>query len=189
MTAKLSNPTNEQELRAEVKQIGGRAMTDSTHCPGCCTQVGCIGSQLHIHAGGTMTDNTQSGSDINVTSKHPLTEVEAHSIKDTQAEQSAKIAHTTQAELDHIADVHEMVVDNSLDEIFDKMGYPKNTDFRKEAIRLITDWHNKQVEAKLVHISEYAENVTSVDEDSEFRMKAVPLSLIAVEINKLKESK
>ena len=51
----------------------------------------------------------------------------------------------TQAELDHIADVHEMVVDNSLDGIFDKMGYTKNTDFRKDAIRLITDWHNKQV--------------------------------------------
>ena len=32
-----------------------------------------------------------------------------------------------------------------LDEIFDKMGYTKNTDFRKDAIRLITDWHNKQV--------------------------------------------
>ena len=33
-----------------------------------------------------------------------------------------------------------------LDVIFDKMGYTKNTDFRKEAIRLITDWHNKQAE-------------------------------------------
>ena len=31
-----------------------------------------------------------------------------------------------------------------LDVIFDKMGYTKNTDFRKDAIRLITDWHNKQ---------------------------------------------
>ena len=36
-----------------------------------------------------------------------------------------------------------------LDVIFDKMGYTKNTDFRKEAIRLITDWHNKQVEEVL----------------------------------------
>ena len=32
-----------------------------------------------------------------------------------------------------------------LDVILDKMGYTKNTDFRKHAIRLITDWHNKQV--------------------------------------------
>ena len=40
-----------------------------------------------------------------------------------------------------------VMTDNTqeLDEIFDKMGYTKNTDFRKEAIRLITDWHNKQV--------------------------------------------
>jgi len=88
----------------------------------------------------------QSGSDNDVTLKDTPTEVEADKIKGTQAEQSAKIAHTTQAELDHIADVREMVVDNSLDGIFDKMGYTKNTDFRKHAIRLITDWHNKQVE-------------------------------------------
>ena len=40
-----------------------------------------------------------------------------------------------------------MTKDNTqeLDEIFDKMGYTKNTDFRKDAIRLITDWHNKQI--------------------------------------------
>ena len=36
-----------------------------------------------------------------------------------------------------------------LDEIFDKMGYTNNTDFRKHATRLITDWHNKQVEEVL----------------------------------------
>ena len=36
-----------------------------------------------------------------------------------------------------------------LDVIFDKMGYTKNTDFRKEAIRLITDWHVKQMLAEL----------------------------------------
>ena len=64
---------------------------------------------------------------------------------DNTQEQSAKIAHTTQAELDHIADVNNMVVDNSLDGIFDKMGYTKNTDFRKEAIRLITDWHTRKL--------------------------------------------
>ena len=56
---------------------------------------------------------------------------------------------TDNTQPDHIVDMHEMVVDNSLDVIFDKMGYTKNTDFRKEAIRLITDWHNKQVEAVL----------------------------------------
>ena len=93
-----------------------------------------------------VVDNTQSGSDTNVTSKDTPTEVGTHSIKGTQAEQSAKIAHTTQAELDHIVDINDMVVENSLDVIFDKMGYTKNTDFRKEAIRLITDWHNKQIE-------------------------------------------
>ena len=40
-----------------------------------------------------------------------------------------------------------------LDEIFDKMGYTKNTDFRKEAIRLITDWHNKQIDetVRMIH--------------------------------------
>ena len=32
-----------------------------------------------------------------------------------------------------------------LDVIFDKMGYTKNTDFRKEAIRLITDWHTRKL--------------------------------------------
>ena len=44
-----------------------------------------------------------------------------------------------------------MTTDNTegLNEIFDKMGYTKNTDFRKDAGRLITDWHNKQVEEVL----------------------------------------
>ena len=49
-----------------------------------------------------VVDNTQSGSDNDVTIKDTSTEVEADKIKDTQAEQSAKIAHTTQAELDEI---------------------------------------------------------------------------------------
>ena len=62
---------------------------------------------------------------------------------------------------DHIVDVHEMVVDNTqeLDEIFDKMGYPKNTDFRKEAIRLITDWHNKQTKELLDRLK-VADNIS-----------------------------
>lgn len=60
-----------------------------------------------------MTDNTLSGSDIDVTHKDTPTEVEADKIKDTQAEQSAKIAHTSQAELDHFVDVHEMVTDTN----------------------------------------------------------------------------
>ena len=51
----------------------------------------------------------------------------------------------------------------------------------------ILAWHNKQVEAKLAHISEYAENVISIDESGEFSMKAIPLSLVAAERNKLKE--
>ena len=49
-----------------------------------------------------MTDNTQSGSDNDVTRKDTPTGVEADKIKDTQAEQSAKIAHTAQAELDRL---------------------------------------------------------------------------------------
>ena len=71
-------------------------------------------------------DNTQSGSDNDVTRKHSPTEVGADKIKDTQ----------------------------ELDVIFDKMGYPKNTDFRKCAIRLITGWHNKQIETELEALRE-----------------------------------
>ena len=114
-------------------------MSTSIHCPGCCTQIGCIGSQLHIHKEADKIKGTQAEHMNNSSQSTPYAQGSA------QAEQSAKIAHTTQAELDHIADVHEMVVDNSLDGIFDKMGYPKNTDLRKEAIRLITDWHKKQI--------------------------------------------
>ena len=54
----------------------------------------------------------------------------------------------------------------------------------KRAVRI---WHNRQVEAKLAHISEYAENVISIDENGEFSMKAIPLSLVAAERNKLKK--
>ena len=56
-----------------------------------------------------------------------------------------------------------------------------------DIMQLIADWHNKQVEAKLAHISEYAENVISIDESGEFSMKAIPLSLVAAERNKLKK--
>lgn len=56
-------------------------------------------------------------------------------------------------------------------------------------MELITAYTNKQVKAKLAHISEYAENVISIDENGEFSMKAIPLSLVAVERTKLKESK
>ena len=49
-----------------------------------------------------------------------------------------------------------------LDGIFDKMGYPKNTDFRKEAIRLITDWHNKQTTKELDAIMEWHEKEIEV---------------------------
>ena len=126
------------------------------------------------------TDNTQSGSDINVTRKDTPTEVGTSKIKGTQAEQSAKIAHTTQAELDHIADVHEMVVDNSLDGIFDKIGYTKNTDFRKEAIRLITDWHNKQVEEAMAKFH--------LKKGVKYDVKASGSVIVITHTNKLKES-
>lgn len=52
-------------------------------------------------------------------------------------------------------------------------------------VKAILGWHNKQIEAKLAHISEYAENVISIDENGEFSMKAIPLSLVAAERNKL----
>ena len=151
-----------------------------------------------------MIDSTQSGSDNDVTSKHPSTEVEADKIKDTQAEQSAKIAHTTQAEhmnnsgqstpyaqgsaqaeLDHIVDINDMVVENSLEVIFDKMGYTKNTDFRKHAIRLIADWHNKKIE-------EVLDRLCSDDKmywDGACVNYLVRKSAIEAERNKLKESK
>ena len=57
-----------------------------------------------------------------------------------------------------------------------------------DIMQLIAAWHNKQVEAKLAHISEYAENVISIDESGEFSMKAIPLSLVAAERNKLKDA-
>lgn len=60
---------------------------------------------------------------------------------------------------DEEAELDNIVVDNSLDVIFDKMGYTKNTDFRKEAIRLITDWHNKQIEAVLDRLT-VADNIS-----------------------------
>ena len=60
----------------------------------------------------------------------------------------------------------------------------EDAEFAKDEILA---WHNKQVEAKLAHISEYAENVISIDESGEFSMKAIPLSLVAAERNKLKE--
>ena len=84
-----------------------------------------------------------------------------------------------------------------LDEILDAFASGEVTphwkDNRKtytkpEAKQAILDWHNKQVEAKLAHISEYAENAISIDENGEFSMKAIPLSLVAVERNKLKEA-
>ena len=52
-----------------------------------------------------------------------------------------------------------MATDNTqeLDEIFDKMGYTKNTDFRKDAGRLIADWHNKQTINELDAIMEWHE--------------------------------
>ena len=85
---------------------------------------------------------------------------------------------SAQAELDHI------VVDNSLDVIFDKMGYTKNTDFRKEAIRLIADWHNKRIEAVLDRLIEQQWSFGEKDD-----ALAVPTRYLIAERNKLKESK
>lgn len=56
----------------------------------------------------------------------------------------------------------------------------------RQTKQAILDWRSKQVEAKLAHISEYAENVISIDKNGEFSMKAIPLSLVAAERNKLK---
>ena len=90
-----------------------------------------------------MTDNTQSGSDNDVTSKHSPTEVEADKIKDTQAEQSAKIAHTTQAELGAVLDRH-------LNEIFMKAGH------RGLLEQALLDWHNKRELEARIDTLEYA---------------------------------
>ena len=86
---------------------------------------------------------------------------------------------------DHIVDMHEMVVDNSLDVIFDKMGYTKNTDFRKEAIRLITDWHNKQTEAVLDRLESQSRRADDCTDDT----LVVKMIRVGDERNKLKWDK
>ena len=89
--------------------------------------------------------------------------------------------HNTQ-ELDEIlGKLHNSVVD------FAETGAGNPFEGAEFAKDEILAWHNKQVEAKLAHISEYAENVISIDESGEFSMKAIPLSLVAAERNKLKE--
>ena len=70
----------------------------------------------------------------------------------------------------------------------DPTGYEGKKDYHvNKAKQALLDWHNKQVEAKLAHISKCAEDVISIDENGEFSMKAIPLSLVAAERNKLKE--
>ena len=77
-----------------------------------------------------------------------------------------------------------------LDVIFDKMGYTKNTDFRKDAIRLITDWHNKQLEEMLDRLDGRADFSLNADShDKRHGVKYIPLSAIEAERNKLKEVK
>ena len=74
-----------------------------------------------------------------------------------------------------------------LDEIFDKMGYTKNTDFRKDAIRLITDWHNKQTLELLDRLShEYELDVDSKWFSSSGGMVDLA-SAIEAERNKLRQ--
>ena len=90
-----------------------------------------------------------------------------------------------------------MTTDNTegLNEIFDKMGYTKNTDFRKEAIRLITDWHNKQIEAVLDRLSNVltGSNDFRVEPSAKLYLSVGQIvsirSAIEAERNKLKESK
>ena len=64
---------------------------------------------------------------------------------------------------------------------------PKRSHWK--AKQSLLDWHNKQIESKLAHISKCAEDVISIDENGEFSMKAIPLSLVAAERNKLREVK
>ena len=61
-----------------------------------------------------------------------------------------------------------MTTDNTegLNEIFDKMGYTKNTDFRKDAGRLITDWHNKQVEEVLDRLESQSRRADDCTDDT-----------------------
>ena len=81
-----------------------------------------------------------------------------------------------------------MTTDNTqaeLNGVFDKMGYPKNTDLRKDAIRLITDWHNKQTAAVLDRLLEHGEDFTTFGDGS----RSVAVEYIEAERNKLKEGK
>ena len=69
---------------------------------------------------------------------------------------------------------------DELDEIFDKMGYTKNTDFRKHAIRLITDWHNKQTKAEL---EAFAEEVMEETPNRKLGTIKMPLNNIEIGYN------
>ena len=70
-----------------------------------------------------------------------------------------------------------------LDEIFDKMGYTKNTDFRKDAIRLITDWHNKQTLELLDRLESQSRRADDCTDDT----LVVKMIRVEAERNKLKE--
>ena len=75
-----------------------------------------------------------------------------------------------------------------LDVIFDKMGYTKNTDFRKEAIRLITDWHNKQTEEVLDRLESQSRRADDCTDDT-LVVKMIRVGAERDRLNKLKESK
>ena len=123
-------------------------------------------------------DDTQSGSDIIVTSKDTPTEVGADKIKDTQAEQSAKIAHTTQAELDEkIGNIIDDLVNIEISARF------HNTDWAEYGIKqAVLDWHNKQtlelLDSLIAQQWSFGENDDAL---------AVPTRYIEAERNKLKE--
>ena len=134
-----------------------------------------------------MTDSTQSGSDNDVTSKHPSTEVGTSKIKDTQAEQSAKIAHTTQAE--HMNNSSQSTpyaqgsaqaeLDDILEDFYD--GDIRQSDIGKAKYAIIA-WHNKQAEEVLDRLS--AEVKRAHDKEGDFLEMAV--DIIEAERNKLK---
>ena len=79
-----------------------------------------------------------------------------------------------------------MTTDNTqaeLDEIFDKMGYTKNTDFRKDAGRLITGWHNKQTLELLDRLESQSRRADDCTDDT----LVVKMIRVEAERNKLKE--
>ena len=124
-----------------------------------------------------MTDNTQSGSDNDVTRKHPSTEVGTSKIKGTQ-------------ELDDRQHIKFNILVPFLTAITikrqkEKGNLTKDTEtaYYDFAVDLILDWHNKQIEAVLDRLLEHGEDFTTFGDGG----LSVAVEYIEAERNKLKE--